>query len=110
MGLLVFVVSVMNNNKYVLPNTAVEADEEMTYVDLFELVRPQSVLNDYNYDSIVNIEIREGSQCNTVIEVSPSMKISTCKDLNCKFVQYKICGSEPTPVTTLSDHNKQNAF
>jgi hypothetical protein len=38
------------------------------------------------------------------------MKIGTCEDLNCKFIQFHISSKESIPKTSLCDPHKHNAF
>ena len=82
-------------SKTLINNTALEVDDmDSTFIELCEIVksRPQcqEILQDYSYDDIVKIQITEQAQASASIEVSPNMKIGTCEDLNCKFIQFHI--------------------
>jgi hypothetical protein len=78
---------------------------EFSGVHLYEIVksRPQcqEILQDYSYDDIVKIQITEQTQASASIEVSPNMKIGTCEDLNCKFIQFHISHTK-LPVSSQS--------
>jgi len=95
----IFVISVVSRrqSKTLINNTALEVDDmDSTFIVLYEIVksRPQcqEILQDYSYDDIVKIQITdtEQTQASASIEVSPNMKIGTCEDLNCKFIQFHI--------------------
>jgi hypothetical protein len=93
----IFVISVVSHrqSKTLINNTALEVDDmDSTFIELCEIVksRPQcqEILQDYSYDDIVKIQITEQAQASASIEVSPNMKIGTCEDLNCKFIQFHI--------------------
>lgn len=70
----------------------------------------QEILQDYSYDDMVKIQITEQTQASASIEVSPNMKIGTCEDLNCKFIQFHISSKESIPKTSPCDPHKPNAF
>ena len=108
------VISVVSHrqSKTLINNTALEVDDmDSKFIELYVIVksRPQcqEILQDYSYDDIVKIQITEASAS---IEVSPSIKIGTCEDLNYKFIQFHISSKESIPKTSPCDPHKPNAF
>jgi CRISPR/Cas system Type II protein with McrA/HNH and RuvC-like nuclease domain len=105
----IFVISVVSRkqSKTLINNTALEVDDmDSTFIELYEIVksRPQcqEILQDYSYDDIVKIQITEQTQASASTEVSPNMKIGTCEDLNCKFIQFHISSRvNPQNVTVI---------
>ena len=79
---------------------------DSTFIELCEIVKSrqqcQEILQDYSYDDIIKIKITEQTQASASIEVSPNMKIGTCEDLNCKFIQLHISSKESIPKTSPS--------
>ena len=109
----IFVISVVSHrqSKTLINNTALEVDDmDSTFIELYEIVksRPQcqEILQDYSYDDIVKIQITQQTQASASIEVSPNMKIGTCEDLNCKFIQFHISSKESIPKTSPCDPHK----
>ena len=105
----IFVISVVSRrqSKTLINNTALEVDDmDSTFIVLYEIVksRPQcqEIVQDYSYDDIVKIQITEQTQASASTEVSPNMKIGTCEDLNCKFIQFHISSRvNPQNVTVI---------
>jgi hypothetical protein len=114
----IFVISVVSRrqSKTLINNTALEVDDmDSTFIELYEIVKSRSqkcqeIIQDYSYDDIVKIQITEQTQTSDSTEVSPNMKIGTCEDLNCKFIQFHISSKESIPKTSLCDPHKHNAF
>ena len=103
----IFVISVVSHSqsKTLINNIALEVDDmDSIFIELYEIVkiRPQcqEILHDYSYDDIVKIQITEQTQASASTEVSPNMKIGTCEDLNCKFIQFHISSKESIPKTS----------
>ena len=97
----IFVISVVSHSqlKTLINNIALEVDDmDSTFIELYEIVksRPhcQEILQDYSYDDIVKIQITDQTQTSDSTEVYPNMKIGTCEDLNCKFIQFHISSSQ----------------
>jgi ABC-type thiamine transport system substrate-binding protein len=102
-------------SKTLINKTALEVDDmDSTFIELYEIVknRPQcqEILQDYNYDDIFKIQITEQTQAYASIEVTSNMKIGTCENLNCKFIQFHISSKESIPKTSPCDPHKPNAF
>ena len=110
------VISVVSHrqSKTLINNTVLEVDDMDSFIELYEIVksRPQCqrILQDYSYNDIVKIQITEQTHASASIEVSPNMKIGTCEDLNCKFIQFHISSKESIPKTSPCDPHKPNAF
>ena len=94
----IFVISVVSHrqSKTLINNTALEVDDmDSTFIELYEIVKSRP-------------QCQEILQASASIEVSPNMKISTCEDLNCKFIQFHISSKESIPKTSPCDPHKPN--